>query len=72
MKYYEVQVFDFSGGRRQVGYAKFDRLVNADLELQRTFDPWITVPKGKLSVRMLMVTSMESWAKYCTSAGMVF
>lgn len=67
-----VRLVDFSRGMTDVGSYEYQRVSNADLKTQSNISPSVTVPKGKLGVYLTMVTSMDSLAKSCTAASMVF
>ncbi|MGQ0577104.1 MAG: hypothetical protein ACT4RN_23315 [Pseudonocardia sp.] len=68
----DVRVLNLGEGPTLAAFHSFERVANADVVLTANVYPFVTVPKGKLAVRLLMVTGMDSWPKNCSGAGLVF
>jgi hypothetical protein len=67
-----VEVNDLSkGGVREYAH-QFSRITNSDITLTANVDPPIIVPKGKLGARIVFNSSLDSWPKNCSAAGLVF
>lgn len=65
-----VGIHDFTKGGLAVRYHEFDGVPDSNgyMVLQQNVWPWLTVPKGKLSVDLKMITGIKRWPQNCAGA----
>lgn len=67
-----VEVNDLSRHGLPVFSHQFARITNSDIALTANVNPPVIVPKGKLVARIVFNSSLETWPKNCSAAGLAF